>query len=60
MHTLTLGSPSTSIKQEEQFPIAQYMPLGRFRRWLWLNTLTPAACKAAAMGSPSYPSYSCR
>ena len=48
-----MGSPSTVIKQEEQLPIAQKRPRGRLYLTLFFNFLIPAACKAAAIVSPS-------
>jgi len=55
IHVLTFGTPSTLIRQEEHLPIPQKKPRGLSYFKLVLSFLTPAACKADAMVSPSSP-----
>ena len=56
MQVRTLGLPSTTITQSVQRPMAQNTPRGLSIFMVWRCTITPAALRAAAMGSPSYPS----
>ncbi len=56
MQVRTLGLPSTTITQSVQRPMAQNTPRGLSIFMVWRCTITPAALRAAAIGSPSYPS----
>ena len=55
MQVRTFGCPFTTITQSVQRPMAQNTPRGLSSLVVWRCTITPAAFKAAAIGSPSYP-----
>src|SRR5512143_1829833 len=55
MQTMTLGWPSTTIRQEAHLPTAQKKPRGRPVFSVCRNRRTPFAASAAAMVSPRRP-----
>ena len=58
MHTLVLGTPSTTMLHEAQRPMAQKNPRGLSSFLEWRKTLIPLAIRADEIISPSNPSNS--